>query len=54
MSYIVSYYFTKNNGHATGFGHAKYPEYLGFESLLKNIRCKQLPPKGRSFEENLS
>jgi len=38
MSYIVSYYFTKNNGHATGFGHAKYPEYLGFESLLKNIR----------------
>lgn len=37
MSYIVSFYFTKNNGHSSGFGCAKYSEYLGFEPLMKNI-----------------
>jgi len=37
MSYIVSFYFTKNNGHSSGFGCARYSEYLGFEPLMKNI-----------------
>ena len=37
MSYIVSYYFSKNNETMAGFGCIKYEEYLGYDFLAIDI-----------------